>query len=339
MKHSFLLLFFAIIYVTAFATIRTVSNVDSSAQFRTIQDACDASVNGDSIYVSRSSITYAGFSIFNIKLAIFGPGWSPFVPGKAMVEGCTMRGVKTAGSELHGLYFTDDVNVITTGINNLLFYRNHFRSIYIRNVTVSNYIFEGNWFDNGAIDNYQSAVSNFTIRNNLFYNSSINYTSGGGSIVINHNLWYASSSRTCFYSCSNLTISNNIFDRNDASGTSLSYFNNNITHNTSFDAPWNTNSNTNSGGNIAGVDPQMADQTSVNNGVNNPQLNFTIAAGSANNTASDGKDMGLLYDPGGVVNWARCGASNIPYITQFNITNQTIYTNSYIRFNAQAKSN
>ena len=40
----------------------------------------------------------------------------------------------------------------------------------------------------------------------------------------------------------------------------------------------------------------MVDQAGVNNGTDDPLLNFTIAAGPANNSAIDSQDMGLLYD-------------------------------------------
>src|SRR6476661_139219 len=85
-------LLFAVFSISTFATVRTVSNIDSSAQFRTIQAACDASTSGDSIYVRRSTINYDDFTINNKKLAIFGPGWSPFVPGIAFISRCDLKG-------------------------------------------------------------------------------------------------------------------------------------------------------------------------------------------------------------------------------------------------------
>lgn len=262
MKQLIILFLFAMLSTAALATIRSVSNLDSSAQFSTIQAAIDASKNGDSIYVSRSPKAYSSFTINNKKLAIFGPGWSPYVPGVASVPGCILTGTGCSGSELHGLYFTNIVDIQTAGINNLLFYRNKIYGIEMNSNSVSNYIIEGNYFySSGWIEGYAS-ISNFTIRNNIFYNGGL-YGLNGSNIVVNHNLWYASSSTSCFFSCTNLTVSNNIFDREDASGTSFSIFNNNITHNTANDVPWNSNNNNNAGGNKAGVSPQMADQASV----------------------------------------------------------------------------
>ncbi len=136
-------------------------------------------------------------------------------------------------------------------------------------------------------------------------------------------------------------LSSNIFNVVAAEGASYSTFNNNITHNTVVDDPWNKNNNAYAGWrNKAEQDPQMVDQASVDAGTNDPLLNFTVKAGSpAKGAAADGLDMGLLFDPGGVLNWNRCRASNFPFVNQLIITNQTIYTNSFIKINAQAKSN
>ena len=103
--------------------------------------------------------------------------------------------------------------------------------------------------------------------------------------------------------------------------------------------PWTTNNNTDAGGNLAGQYPQMAAQTSVNNNVNNPLLDFTISSGPANNAGSDGKDMGLLYEKGGSANWSRSRAARLPYVSKLNISNQSIFKTSKIYFTVEAKSN
>ena len=83
----------------------------------------------------------------------------------------------------------------------------------------------------------------------------------------------------------------------------------------------------------------MLDEASVDGDIDNPLFNFTITSGPANNKGSDGKDMGLLFDKGGVTNWTNCRAAHLPYISEFNITGQDISTNGYIKFNGKAKSN
>jgi hypothetical protein len=106
-------------------------------------------------------------------------------------------------------------------------------------------------------------------------------------------------------------------------GAQLSTFTNNITNNITLNSanatangtPWAVNSNVDGGGNVTNQNPAMVDQAAVNAGSSNPGLNFTIASGSANNSGSDGKDMGLLFDSTG---------SLIPRIFSMNITTPTV---------------
>ncbi|MBK8494344.1 MAG: hypothetical protein IPL50_04480 [Chitinophagaceae bacterium] len=102
--------------------------------------------------------------------------------------------------------------------------------------------------------------------------------------------------------------------RRNATNAISSTFSNNITFNTSNNTPWAANGNIDGGGNVAGQDPQMVAQASVNSGSDNALLDFTIAAGPANNSGTDGKDMGLLYDAAGSLNWANSRNSRLPRI-------------------------
>ena len=345
MKISLLVLF-VIVASSAFATIHSVSNVDTSAQFFTIQAACDASQSGDSIYVLASPTNYDGFTINNKKLAVFGPGWSPFTGGTAIINGdqfgtaCTLTGTGASGSELQGLIFYGAIRIENSNINDLIFYRNRLYTILFANgQSENNYRFEGNWFVDGGqgypAGIFGSSLSNSVIRNNLFFGGALRYMTGN-NVILYHNLFYGRQSD--FFQTSHLILSNNIIQI-DVSGTSFSTFNNNITYNAGNNTPWNTNNNIDAGGNIANTNPQMADEASVDADVNYPLLNFTIAQGPGNNSGSDGKDMGLLFDKGGVTNWSNSRAAHLPYITGFTITNQNIFTGGYIYFNVSAKSN
>src|SRR5438270_339866 len=104
MKKLISILLCSVLSTTIFATIRTVSNFDSSGQYRTIQAAIDASSAGDSVYVIGSPYTYDGF-LLTKKLALFGPGWSPDKDQVYVVnvKGCTLRGAAATASEFHGL--------------------------------------------------------------------------------------------------------------------------------------------------------------------------------------------------------------------------------------------
>ncbi len=163
------------------------------------------------------------------------------------------------------------------------------------------------------------------------------------NVLFNHNLWFgpSSGSRNCFISnCRFLTITNNIFVRRDAANqNSFSTFNNNITFNAGVNTPWLSNSNVDAGGNVPNQDPQMVDQASVNAGVDNPLLNFTIAAGPANNSGSDSKDMGLLYDVVGSLNWTTSRTSRLPYIFSMNIINPTIAAGGTLTVQVEARKN
>jgi hypothetical protein len=133
--------------------------------------------------------------------------------------------------------------------------------------------------------------------------------------------------------CRFVSFSNNIFNQSNAGiNVSFSTFTNNITNNITLNSvnavsnatPWAVNSNVDGGGNVSNQSPQLAAQTSVNAGALDGLLDFTIAAGPANNTAADGKDMGLLYDATGSRNWAASRNGRVPRIFSMNITTPSV---------------
>lgn len=340
-------IFFALTSVSVFATVRTVNNSDSTAQFKTISSAITASSAGDTIYVSGSSIDYASFTLTK-RLAIFGPGWAPSTASglAANVAGCSLTSNAARGSEFHGLTF-NGVFSIAAVTDSLIFLRNRFQSTYISITSaLKSFLFDGNWFDNSYLYNPSGyAMSDFVIRNNIFYNTSASsfslYNIRGSNILLDHNLWYGPStgSVNCFYTTKNLTLFNNIFVRRNASnGLSNSSFQDNITYLCINDTPWIKTGITNDGGNIAATDPKMVDQASVNSGINNPLLNFTIQSGAANNAGNDGKDMGLLYDIDRS-NWTRCRAANLPFISNMTLKSGSVPFGTNIEVTVDAKAN
>ncbi|HYE56492.1 MAG TPA: hypothetical protein VD996_16700 [Chitinophagaceae bacterium] len=355
-----LLLSFAIAFAcNAYGAIRTVSNNPSTiAHFSTIQAALDAAVSGDTIFVHGSPNAYAGFTVNNKSVTIIGPGWRPnkLLPHTAsIVTGIQLSGTGTTGTELQGLVIASTVNTVTAGVNNIRFIRNKLTGnwFYITpgsSATISGYLFEGNWFDNGGvITNQNFTLENFIFQNNIFYesgcciSSNISGFTNAVNVLFDHNLFYGPSTgpRDAFGANSRfLILSNNIFvRRNAANNLSSSIFNNNITFNTGNDAPWNVNSNVNSGGNIAGQDPQMVDQAAVNAGTNDPLLNFSIPAGPANNAGTDGKDLGLLYDATGSLNWDNSRASRLPFIYSMNITTPTVAPGGNVTVTVESRRN
>jgi hypothetical protein len=347
-----------IMFVTSsYATIRTVSNYPTTtiAQFNTIQAAVNASSSGDTIYIHGSPIQYSGFTITNKQLVIIGPGWSPdkVMPFGATVQGFSITGVGSSNSEIQGLIVVNSIDITGSIPSNIRFIRNSFNSTFFftsAGATYSGYLFEGNIFNNAGIGgsgNSTGILSNVVFQNNYFYSPSggvahlSNFSSPLNTVIFDHNLWFGPSSGSvnCFANnCKNLILTNNIFVRRDAgANNSFSSFSNNITFNAGNNSPWDVNNNLNNGGNVSNQDPQMAAQTDVNGGTNNPLLNFTIAAGPADNTGTDGKDMGLLYDTTGSLNWTNSRNSRFPRIFSMNITNPTIASGGTLNVNVEAR--
>ena len=359
MKQLFTCILLLLISVYVFATVRTVSNSPATiAQFNTIQGAIDASNAGDTVYVHGSPNQYAVFTITNKQLVVIGPGYGPDknLSFSAIVQGCTITGATSSNTELHGLTWVGALNISSNHPDNLRFIRNHFAGIDINltqgSTTYAGFLFESNFFDNGNVNaTTSSTYQNILFQNNDFYESGCCKDGNFGgfnnsvNVLFNHNLWYGPSGGTRNLSNTNvsrfLSFTNNIFVRrsiNADTRINQSTFTNNITFNAGINTPWAVNSNVDGGGNVANTDPQMVDQTAVNAGTNNPFLDFSIAAGPANNTASDGKDMGLLFDAVGSLNWVNSRNSRLPRIFSMNVVNPTVAAGANITVNVVAKT-
>ncbi len=358
MKQIFTILFIAF-SIPSLATVRTVSNTPSTiAQFNTIQAAVTAAASGDTIYIHGSPNAYSAFTQTNKALIFIGPGFSPDknLGFTAVVPGCTITGALCANSEYQGITFTSTISINSAAPNNLRFIRNNFSQISVSinqgGVTYSGYLFEGNLFDNSSADAATSSTyQNFIFQNNYFFeNATVRDANIGGffntvNVLFDHNLWIGAGSgvRNAFTnSCRFLTITNNIFvRRNAASSNSNSVFNNNITFyppgSVNPGAPWTVNGNINSGGNVDNQDPQMVAQASVNAGTNNALADYTIPAGPANNTGSDAKDMGLLYDETGSLNFTNSRNSHLPRIFSMNVTTPTVAPGGNVNINVEAR--
>ena len=356
MKKIIAFLIFSLLATSGFATVRTVSNNPSTlGQFSTIQAAIDASADSDTVYVYGSPNVYPGFTISDKKITVIGPGWAPDknLPLTATVNGVTINnsaaGGSPDGSELQGLIFAQPAVLsasggTNTGTNNIRFIRCQFNHYVVLYLASNGFLFEGCIFYYYLEFAGSLTYQNFMFQNNLFYfqvccvSSHINGLANSVNIRFDHNLFYSTNNSTgntisMFSNSRFLIFSNNIFNQANAGiGVSLSTFNNNITNNitlnsanaTSNATPWLVNSNVDGGGNVANQSPAMVDQTSVNGGVASPLLNFTIASGPANNSGSDGKDMGFLYDAVGSLNWTNSVNSRLPRIFSMNITTPTI---------------
>ena len=355
MKQLFLFLL-TCLCVNVFATVRTVSNNPGTvAQFTTIQAAVNASLNGDTVYVHGSPVTYSGFSITDKRLVVIGPGWAPvqnFMPYPATVYDLTIAGSGSSNTEIQGLNIASTVNITSfSHPDNIHFLRNYFGSsitIGTGTNTYTGFIFEGNWFNNTGFNTAQSCFfQNFIARNNVFYCANSNLSASGFynsiSVLFDHNLFYGPSAGTTDVfggNCRGLLLTNNIFvRRNAATNNTNSVFNNNITFNAGVNNPWDVAYNNSGTGNIANQDPQMVSQTAVNSGTNNPLLDFTIATGIANNAGTDLKDLGLLYDATGSLNWTNSRMSRLPFIYSMNISNANIPAGGTLNVQVEARKN
>jgi hypothetical protein len=165
-------------------------------------------------------------------------------------------------------------------------------------------------------------LKNSLITNNVFLisSSAFFYNATGPmseNVVMDHNLFYGSG--TVFSSnLRNFILQNNILV--NINPTSIdSYWENNITYNCAgTNTPWVGGGNSGAG-NIANTNPEMVDQSSVNTNTANPLLDFTIPSGPANDAGTDGKDLGLLFDPTGFLNWANSRNPKLPVVNQINI--------------------
>lgn len=342
MKTKLFSTLFAIYFIAGSlkAAVFTVANVPTTtiAQFSTIQAAINASSSGDTILVNGSPNDYAGFTLTNKRLVIIGPGRAPDVaiPFPARINSTvSIAGSGSNNTQIQGFIFLTTVTMSSNHTDSMRFIRNQFNSIMNMDQpgTYLNYIFEGNIFINERLHASTGNVyQNFVIQNNIFYNVNdrniVGFKNPLNSVIIDHNLFFgpSSSSAVAFENCGNLVITNNIFVRRNAAASNVnSTFSNNITFNAGNNTPWDiSNGNLDGGGNIANQDPQMAAQAGVNSGLQNFLADFTVAAGPANNSGTDGKDMGLLYDPSGSLNWTNSRNSRLPRIYNFVINNPTI---------------
>ncbi len=354
---------FMLFFVTqANANTHTLCNFPVNvAQYNSLQVAIDESGTGDTILVQGSPVAYGHAEINDKRLTIIGPGWKPLrqqPSPNAIVEYILINGAASSGTEIQGLYFQGGGNggVITTelnvSINNIRIIRNYFEGNYILIQGIddpgitSGYVIEGNYFYGSGIQMQAGhSFQNALIQNNVFNtitNGIANFAISS-NVVFNHNLFYVAGYQGLFLNCKGLLVENNIFCKVDpgidANYISNSSFKNNITFGTA-NAVWTMFGNIDLGGNVLNQDPKMTDQSSVNDGVNDPLLNFTVTPGPAKNTASDGKDMGLLFDTNGSrYNWNNSRNSRIPYVFKVDIPTNTIETNTTLNVSFEARRN
>lgn len=350
MKRYLILLLFLTSF-GAHATIRTVSNSPATlAQFNTIQAAVNASSSGDTILVHGTPVFYGGFTITNKQLVIIGPGFNPDVQFslKATINGnVVLTGSGCKKTEIHGLHFNSGALEVNSSMDSVYFYRNNFVTLsFIQGGgNITGFVFSGNYIRGAFSTHPVSVYTNILFENNVFEAS--NCFSGlvnasNTNILFNHNLFVCPDGfpTNLFINLSLALFTNNIFvERNFNSSVTQCTFVNNLTFGCSPNDPWTINSNIDGGGNIANMDPMMVDQAAVNSGTATEISNYTIASGPANNSGSDGKDMGVLYDPTGGLNWIHGRNTRFPSVVLMNIANPVLGAGGTLNITVEARKN
>ena len=221
--------------LTTNATTYRVNNTGGiSANFTSLQAAHDGAVDGDTLIIEGSEIGYSSAYTATKKLTYIGPGYfltqNPQTQANLSTASITSSfylSAGSAGSVVMGLSFWYDVNI---NENNILFKRNYFNTQYDVNISnnYSNVVFIQNYFTR-VNSTYAALVigtgcSNILLSNNIFENTSTNYTINmtGGSATISNNIFRGK----CKFM--NSVIKNNIFavSQSTVTETACSFTNN-----------------------------------------------------------------------------------------------------------------
>ncbi|MBL7766854.1 MAG: hypothetical protein JNJ58_12210 [Chitinophagaceae bacterium] len=362
---------------SAQATIRTVNNNPAGlAQFNDIQSAINASSSGDSIYVHASATNYGNADIVDKKITLIGPGISPDRSMSSLqaninfIQIVNMNSFSADGSVIMGMHITQELRVSNNGsgnvgnpVNSVRVIRNRFTnavlSLYVGNnygsIIMNNLLVEGNYFQNSSVSAASSSYyfTNCTVINNVFarsngFGGSIENFNNCTNVVFDHNLFYGNQvdgNRLFGNSANGFSLKNNVFVNcvthnthpNGMAPISNIYFQNNITFNCTNNSPWNFNTNIDGGGNISQQNPQLGSQSQVDAGTYNPLLDFSITTGPANNSATDGKDMGVLFEETSTMNWAYGRNTRLPYIHTINLLNSSVPAGGTLNVQIQAR--
>lgn len=216
------------------ASIIRVNNTGADADYTALQAAIDAAMNGDTIHLEPSSMTYGDITL-NKPLTIIGPGYlldentnlqaSPItskVNSITLATGCNNSNI--TGLEISGIYRSGEigeVNITRNLINTISFSA----SQNVNNLFISHNFFETSTTYSIYITGGGSKT--LTIANNIFTKTNthtgyINFAGGSDVTAVNN----------CFdaqtVTATNTVFQNNIFTRAGITNSGNCSFANNI---------------------------------------------------------------------------------------------------------------
>lgn len=357
MKKILTLAYAVVLFVPAFATIRTVSNdPNNPAQFATVQAAVNTSVAGDTVYINLSPTVYNENVSVNKRLVIIGGGYnSPNQLGYTSTVNnifFTRAGGDPSGSIVCGLNLLSiSVNGGLPTISNITVFRNRINGF---GLVGNNWLIYNNII-NGTISLGNNPVPNNVIIQNNILQAGINGNTGNNNFLIDHNL-FLGNPNSFLNNVQLATITNNIFavSSNSAfinSNTINNNFNNNITNitNVSVNAPTNSFSGgpNAASGNIVGTDPAFVNAPVASFNLYNASNNYRLSATSqAKNAGTDGTDLGIYggsypFPSGGAAGsgFDTCPLPPIPQVNSVNIQNGTLTPGAQLKVTIQATVN
>ncbi len=333
-----------ILMLNAKAAIFLVNNTPGGpGQYTQIDPAIAVAADGDTIYVSGSSLVYSNCTITK-SLTFIGSGSFTVkdFQFKSMVQNISINSNIT-GVKIQGFTISALVAAATTNLNNVDISYNNFHNgfwlfceglINCTNWNIHNNIFSGQpsaFNVAGFKISSASGCSNFVIQNNIYHWTielgsvfrGFNFPNG---VIQNNTIIFANQSAVQFFSnVSDALIQNNIFyNTNPNIGVTNCLFVNNISYDASNTLPLL------GGTNIDNTDPQFVNLVSVTGGfdINN---NYNVSSsGPAHNASTDLTDLGFYGGPSIIDLSPRGEINNMPVIRQMFIQNFSVPQNGNV---------
>ena len=314
----------------------TVSNnANSPGQFNDLQPACDAASENDTIYVHASSIGYS--ATVSKPLVIIGEGSMPNKQFSLFTKCSLTLSNLSSGSKIIGLQGIFNIGGGGYNTSNILFdkcrgaIKNNAPNMVPKNIIIKHFV--------GDLQiALQNAVINNSIITTLF--SGVNSSS---------NLIYNSLILDNQFYIEGFSVKNNIFYAQDSINQNKEFRNCKIENNLFFTSK--TPVILNGQNNVISVDPKfISGETgdlllAYDYNTKNPKANFKLADDSpALKMGTDGKEIGIY---GGDDPWIDGGdgafryhsmPTQIPHITEMEISNTSVPQNSDLKIRIKAKN-